>query len=185
MWIKFHLLIWLFFLPQKSDLLKGSTHNKLKQREEGTEGRLRDYEDSRWTLHSEILIKPFKRRQLQHRLMKVGQSGQSWHATNSRAKQRGAPSGDVSKWCMAERKRPNMKVGGFSSSLRDQNQTVQESCQEALPGSVNWVSNDQLAKRGKPICKVEERLCEDRFPFTGWEMRWTRRPNINVGEACI
>lgn len=65
---------------------------------------------------------------------------------------------------MAEGRSPNMKLGGFSSSLRDQNQTVHESCQEPLPGPVNWVSGDQLAKRGKSICKLEEHLCEDRFP---------------------
>lgn len=95
--------------------------------------------------------------------MKVGQSGRSWHVTNSRAKQRGAPNGDVSKWCIAERKSPNTKLDSFFSSLRDQNQTVQESCQEPLPGPVNWVSGDQLAKREKSICKLEEYFCEDRF----------------------
>lgn len=69
----------------------------------------------------------------------------------SQTAQRAAPNGDVSKRC------PNMKLEGFSSSLRDQNQMVQDSCQEPLPEPVNWVSNDQLAKRGKSISKVENR----------------------------
>lgn len=67
--------------------------------------------------------------------------------------------------------------------LETRNQTVQESCQEPLPGPVNWVSNERLAKWGKSICKVEGRLCEYWFPFEGWGMRWFRYPNMNVGEA--
>lgn len=75
---------------------------------------------------------------------------------------------------MAERKSPNVKLGGFSNSLRDQNQTVREGCQEPLPGPVNWVSGDLLANREYQSAKGKR---------VGMSMRGSEHPDINIREV--
>lgn len=75
---------------------------------------------------------------------------------------------------MAERKSPNMKPGGFSNSLGDQNQPVQECCQEPLPGPVNWVSGDLLANREYLSAKGKR---------VGMSMRGSGHPDINIREV--